>query len=65
MKHIPPPPYTLGKPLRALIFDSKYDSYKARASSMSNPFHIIRLKSVRQFKTYICKQISISNTMTT
>ena len=28
MKYIPPPPYTVGKPLRALIFDSKYDSYK-------------------------------------
>lgn len=30
MKHIPAPPYTVGKPLRALIFDSKYDSYKVR-----------------------------------
>ena len=28
VNHIPPPEYTVGKPLRALIFDSKYDSYK-------------------------------------
>ena len=32
VKNIPPPEYTVGKPLRALIFDSKYDSYKVRSS---------------------------------
>lgn len=31
VKHIPPPQYTVGKPLRALIFDSKYDTYKVSA----------------------------------
>jgi len=28
VRNIPAPSYTVGKPLRALIFDSKYDSYK-------------------------------------
>ena len=28
MKRVPPPAETIDKPLRALIFDSRYDSYK-------------------------------------
>lgn len=28
MARIPPPPETLDRPLRALIFDSYYDAYK-------------------------------------
>lgn len=32
VERIPPPQNTIHKPLRALIFDSYYDSYKVRVS---------------------------------
>jgi hypothetical protein len=34
VQRIPPPPETLEEPLRALIFDSYYDPYKATAAAV-------------------------------
>ena len=34
VKRIPPPPDNTNKPLRALIFDSYYDAYKAMPCSL-------------------------------
>lgn len=39
VKRIPPPPDNTHKPLRALIFDSYYDPYKAWLLSLACPSH--------------------------